>query len=165
VTAPGTPQPRKAGWWWPWLIAALLVATAAGQGVIWYLATHDPTFAVEADYYRKAMAWDSTMARDRENLALGWTAQAEALAGPGEAMTVAVTLRDRAGALVSGARVQATAVSNLDASHPVALSLAESGGAYRAAVPGARRGLWELRVDARSNGARFTPILRVEHRP
>lgn len=156
---------RPAGWWWPWLIVSLLVATAAGQAIIWYQATHDPTFAIEPDYYNKAVAWDSAMARQRENIALGWTATAEAASGAGNAMTLVVRLRDRDGNPLPGARVQAVAVSNLDASHPVSLALAESDGAYRGAVAAAQPGIWEIRLDARARGARFTPALRVEHAP
>ena len=52
---------RTPGWWWPWFVVALLVATAGGQGIMLYAATHDPTFAIEPDYYQKAVAFDTTI--------------------------------------------------------------------------------------------------------
>ena len=49
----------KKGWYWPWFIGVLLVATAGGQGVMLYAATHDSTFALEPDYYKRAVAFDT----------------------------------------------------------------------------------------------------------
>ena len=72
---------RTPGWWWPWFVVALLVATAGGQGIMLYAATHDPTFAIEPDYYQKAVAFDTTIQQERGNLALGWTATARAAIG------------------------------------------------------------------------------------
>jgi hypothetical protein len=68
-------EPRS-GRFWPWFVTALLVATAAGQGIMFYAATHDPTFAVEPDYYAKGVGFDTTMALERETAALGWHASA-----------------------------------------------------------------------------------------
>lgn len=154
----------ESGRLWPWFIAALLVATAGGQFVMAYAATHDPTFAVEPDYYRKAVAWDTTMLRERENLRLGWQATGS-MARSGAGATVRVALNDSNGSPVSGAVVRVLAIHNLDGSHPVAIVLRESGPAYTGDLPGAHRGLWELRVDVVRGTSHFTPSLRVDFSP
>jgi len=157
-------KPRSAGWWWPWFIGALLVATAGGQGIMLYAATHDPTFAIEPDYYAKAVAFDTTILRDRENIQLGWRA-AGTMTTSGSAAALRVTLTDSAGTPISGARVRAVAIHNLDGSHPLSVALAESGAAYSGLIPGAHRGLWEIRVDAVLGTSHFTPSIRVDYSP
>ena len=153
----------KKGWYWPWLIVALLAATAAGQGVMLYAATHDPTMAIEPDYYRKAVNWDSQMAQDASNLALGWTAQARVGAVGTDGADVVVRLADAAGAPVAGALVRVTAIHNLDGARHVEGTLVQgAAGSYAARLPLHRAGLWELRVDAVRGSERFTASLRVE---
>jgi len=96
----------KKGWYWPWIVAALLVATAAGQGILFYAATHDASMAIEPDYYRKAVAWDAQRARDSVSAALGWTATGELRAPDSTGAEVAVRLADADGAPLGGARVR-----------------------------------------------------------
>lgn len=156
---------RPAGWWWPWFVVALLAATAGGQGVMLYAATHDPTFAIEPDYYQKAVDFDSTMQMERGNLALGWIATARGAASH-DSIVVHVTLADRAGAPVAGARVAGVAIHNLDGgTHLPATFVELGGGAYEARIATPRRGLWELRLDATRAGERFTPTLRMDVAP
>ena len=109
---------RQSGWWWPWFVVALLVATAAGQGIMYYEATHDPTFAIEPDYYNKAVAYDSAMLRERETIALGWHPIGTMTAASPTDAAVRVVLTDSLGLPVVGARVRGSAIHNLDGSHP-----------------------------------------------
>ena len=51
------------GWYWPVVIVSLLVGGAAANIGFMIVANRDPTFAVEPDYYRKAVDWDRTMAQ------------------------------------------------------------------------------------------------------
>jgi nitrogen fixation protein FixH len=157
--------PNKSGRLWPWFVASLLVATAAAQGIMLYAATHDPTFAVVPDYYNKAVAWDSTLAVEEASAALGWRAALDLeAAGPATAVRVVVT--DSAGVPVAGAAVHAELVSNLDAAHPVALALADEGdGRYATTTSALRPGIWDVRLDVRARGSRFTPVVRTEYRP
>ena len=157
---------RQAGWWWPWFIVALLIATAAGQGIMYYEATHDPTFAIEPDYYSKAVAYDTAIVRARENVALGWRPVGVMTAASPSDAAVRVVLTDSLGLPVIGARVRGSAIHNLDGSHPVAVQFTDAGGgAYVATMAGARRGLWEFRLDAVRENSHFTPSLRVDYSP
>lgn len=153
------------GRFWPWFVAVLLVATVAAQGIMFYAATHDPTFAVEPDYYAKGVGFDSTMALERESASLGWRATAAFAATP-EGTTVRVRLTDSTGAALRGARVTANLVSNLDAAHPVAVTLVGDGtGTYAATTGALHRGLWDVQVDARRAHDRFAPVVRAEYAP
>jgi nitrogen fixation protein FixH len=153
----------RKGWYWPWIIVALLVATAAGQGVMLYAATHDPSMAIEPDYYRKAVDWDTHMAQDAANRALGWTAQGTVGGVEAGAAEVVVRLNDAAGASIGGARVRVTAIHNLDGARHVEGTLAErADGLYAARLRFDRPGMWEIRVDAVRGAEHFTASLRTE---
>ena len=62
----------RKGWLWPVLVVGLLLVSVTANLVILFVATNDPSFAVEKDYYTKAVNWDEKRAQDARNLALGW---------------------------------------------------------------------------------------------
>lgn len=152
----------KKGWQWPWMLAGLLAAGVAANVYFMFRAVSDPSFAVEPDYYAKALAWDAHQAQAEENAELGWRvalAVATADRGTGRARVVA-TLADRDGRLVSGLIVGLTAFHNARASQVVTATLAETAEhAYAADIPVTRPGLWEFRVTAARGRERFTAVL------
>ncbi len=153
----------RSGRFWPWFVVLLLVGTAGAQGIMLYAATHDRAYAIEPDYYRKAVAWDSAMSRARDNATLAWTARAEFVRTAAGDAALHITLQDSLGAPVRGAGVRVVALHNLEAARPTSASLAETAdGVYVVAFPNPRIGLWELRIDAHAAGERFTPTLRAE---
>ena len=85
------------GWYWPVAIVGLLVSGAAANIGFMIVANRDATFAVEPDYYRKAVDWDHTMAQEARNAELGWrvTAQLEPADGGHPAVGKADRLGDR----------------------------------------------------------------------
>ena len=48
----------KRGGWWPIAITGVLAATVAANIWVAKIASDDPSFAIEQDYYRKAITWD-----------------------------------------------------------------------------------------------------------
>ena len=152
----------KKGWYWPLLLVGLL---ASGVGANMYFmarAIGDPSFAVEPDYYAKAVAWDAHQAQARENADLGWSVMlsvAEADRGTGRAQVV-LTLADRSGRPVPGATVGLTAFHNARAADIVTSTLSETAEhEYVAEVPIVRPGLWEFRVVAARGLETFTATL------
>jgi nitrogen fixation protein FixH len=146
---------------WPLAIAAVLGLTVAANTWIFWEARDRNAAAVEPDYYRKAVAWDSSMADERRSAALGWRAEAElgAVAAAGTALTVRLAGPD--GAPLDGATVEVTAIHNLDALHHVDARLAPlGGGAYAARLPLRHVGLWELRLRAVRGADRYRVTLR-----
>jgi nitrogen fixation protein FixH len=147
---------------WPWGIAAVLAITVVGNALIYWEANDADAAAVEPDYYRKAVEWDSTLAQGERNRVLGWSVEADL--GPREpngGRTVRVRLRDAAGVPVSGAAVGLTAIHNTYASQPVeARSVTDTAGDARMDVPLGHDGLWELRLAITRGADRYTATLR-----
>ena len=140
---------------WPVGIAAIRGATVAANLVVMRVANDDPSFAVEPDYYRRAVGWDSTMAQARASAALGWRvtpAVTPLVAGAPATVTLAIT--DRDGAPVTGAAVAVEALFNARANDRHTATLPEvAPGRYAAPLPLAWAGDWELRVQVRREGA------------
>ncbi len=155
----------KKGWYWPPLLVGLL---AAGVGLNLYFmsrAVSDPSFAVEPDYYAKAVAWDAHQAQARDNVELGWTFRIDVAAadpGTGRARVVADVL-DRDGLPVRGLTVELEAFHNARASQVVRSELAETAEhAYAADVAVLRPGFWEFRVIAARGTEVFTAIVNQD---
>ena len=71
------------GWFWPAVIVGLLLSGAAANIGFMIVANRDQSFAVEPDYYRKAVDWDRRMAQETRNAELGWGATASLEPRPG----------------------------------------------------------------------------------
>ena len=62
----------KSGAAWPWAIAAVLGLTVVANIMLWRAANAPGTNDLEPDYYRRAIAWDSTQAARVRSARLGW---------------------------------------------------------------------------------------------
>lgn len=155
---------RQKGVMWPIAVAIILAITVGVNFWVLHLAGSDPSFAVEPDYYRKAVHWDDEMAQQRANAALGWTLapRIAGIAPDGEAPLV-VALTDSSGRPVTGATVRVTALHVARASHTLQAALVpDASDAYRAELPLVRPGWWELHFDVSRGGERFTAIRRID---
>jgi len=152
----------KKGWHWPILLGGLLTVGVGGNVYFMCVAVSDPSFAVEPDYYAKAVSWDAHQAQAMENAELGWRLAltvAAADAGTGRARVVA-TLSDREGRPVQGLDVGLTAFHNARAAHVVTATLGETAEHdYAADVAVVRPGLWEFRVVASRGAETFTAVV------
>lgn len=153
---------RRRGWYWPLAIVGLLAGSAGANLALVVIAARDASFAVEKDYYRKALAWDDAMAQERRNEALGWSVAVDLARLPDRSAEVRLTARvsDGTGAPLAGARVTVEALHNARASHVFAAALTPgSPGRYAATMPLARPGLWEVRVRVERGGDVFTRVV------
>lgn len=153
----------KQGMGWPIGVASILALTVAANIVVMRIASDDPSFSVEPDYYRKAVNFDATMAQERTNLALGWGFDAAIDSiGDGQHTRLSVRLRDAAASPLRGARVAVMARFNARANDTLTAVLEErTPGTYVATLPIAHPGEWEVRVDARQGSQRFSTSSRV----
>lgn len=148
---------------WPLVIIGLLVAQVC-LGIFFVMrATSDPSFAVEEDYYQKAINWEAKQAQDRTNLELGW--RLEAAIGPIDAgqtrRTVEVTLTESDGTPLTGAAVRLETFPNVRAGDILRATLEETEpGRYEVALPMLRAGVWELRFTAERGRQIFTQTNR-----
>jgi hypothetical protein len=149
---------------WPIGIGALLLLTVGANVAMYRIANDDPAFAIEPDYYRKAVAWDSTMARQTESATLAWTA-APTLTAPTPAgtRTLTVDLRDAGAAPLTGAAVGAQLFAIARSQQRDSVSLAEvAPGRYVATVPASRAGLWEVQLSVVRDGHRWASVSRLD---
>jgi nitrogen fixation protein FixH len=64
----------KSGKQWPLIVIGILGVSFTVCGITIYAAVSDASFALESDYYEKAVVWDETMEARRASEALGWIA-------------------------------------------------------------------------------------------
>jgi nitrogen fixation protein FixH len=160
---PRTPAERRAAIVWPAFIVTLLAIPVIAAAVLVRASTSDPSFAVEEDYYEKALAWDVEMQQRAANERLGWTFELDADALGDRRLLVSARLLDASGREVPADVVRVEAFPLARASRIARADLAlEDGGWWRAAVPLVHGGLWELRLEARAGERRFTEVLRRE---
>jgi len=143
-------------WPWPGLIVAMLAANAAIVGATIFLAVSDKSFAVEPDYYRKAMSWDQTATQRQLNADLGWIVE---IPDAHSGQPIALRLLDRDRHVVRGAEVDIVAFHNATANDLLKATLLEiEPGLYRSDETLARAGSWEIRVVARQGTQIFTAV-------
>lgn len=161
------PAPARS-WLWPGLVIGLIVMQAALAGTLLVCATNDPSFAVEPNYYRRALNWDAEAAQRRASDALGWTlslevAPAASVIGERE---VRFRLLDREGAPVLDAHLDVIAFHHARGSERIGLMPgAQGGGEYTCTAPLRKAGTWEFRVRALRGVDQFIATELVEVGP
>ena len=165
-----TPQaPRGRGLRWPIAMSLILAATVGVNLWVMHLARSDPSFAVEPDYYARAVRWDDELAQRRRNEALGWQLAPSVARVAGDSTLLRVRLADAAGRPLGDAAVAVEAFAVARSARVERATLAqaagEAPGAYDGRLRMAQSGLWELRVVATRGGERFTAVRRVEAPP
>lgn len=141
----------------PLLAGGIMAACLASTGALIFMAERDRTFAVEPNYYAKALAWDRDHQAALRSRALGWNALARA---QGEELVV--TLTDREGRPVKGAVVGAEVFASIRAAVRTHLALTESSaGEYRTVLPAGPSGLWRVNLTAQHEEDRFVAALTV----
>lgn len=154
----------KKGMGWPIGVAVILGATVVANLVVMRLANNDPAFAIEPDYYKKAVAFDSTFAEERRSLELGWTATSTLASSTraGES-TLTVALDDAQHQPVSGATVTVVALANARANDRLTASLREvTPGRYESTIAARFAGQWEIRIDAVRGAEHFVASTRTD---
>lgn len=152
---------NRTGRLWPLALAAVLGLTVIANGLLLWTASGEQSLAYEPDFYRKALDWDSTMAQGVRNTDLGWRVGGTIeLSGTHDGRIV-LQLSDREGRPVDGARltVDAIPIAHAELDRQVSLEPAAPG-SYAGRLPLAYLGLYELRLTALRDSARFTATLR-----
>ncbi len=153
---------------WALLPVALLAGSVTLVVTMVTISANDPGFAVEPDYYDKAIHWDAKRAQDATNAELGWQLswafQPPKLAS--RSAVVALQLADADGIPITGAVLTVKAFHNARAGNIQELSLREvSPGRYEAPFDLHRGGLWECRLTASHHGRTFTQTHQTELYP
>ena len=99
---------RRRGLFWILVPVVLLTLSLLGALTTAAIAVSDPSFAVEPDYYKKALHWDQHQTALERSARLGWSVALRtepAIVGA----ELVVELRDRQGQPVEGADVRVEA--------------------------------------------------------
>ena len=151
--------------WWALVPVVLLLAMLGGLGTMAAIAVDDPSFAIEKDYYKKAVAWDDELAQQAENRRLAWKLEVETRPGSAGRAAILVRVVDSSGSPVGKAEVGAEAFHNARSGERFEVALKErEDGKYTGDFPLTRPGLWELRLVVKREHERFTEIVRSEIR-
>ena len=157
--------PSKAGAIWAWVPVGLLVCMFFGIGTLAYIAIDDPNFALEPDYYAKALHWDQAQSQLRENDTLGYDLELRqplVMSAAGQ-VQVELELKDRNAAGISGASLEVSAFPNAFAGRVEHLVLEEvAPGVYRGTLSHGIPGLWELRCSVSVGTAHYARALRSD---
>jgi nitrogen fixation protein FixH len=156
----------KRGSTWPIAVATILGLTVAANVWLIRVASHDPSFAVEENYYQRGVHWDDELAQRAHNAELGWRLDASLSSiTAGHGSDLSVSLSDSTVSPLTGASVVVVAMHVARAGHPDTIAMTQVGpGRYSARVPIERAGLWELRFDVHRGGDRFTATERLDIR-
>lgn len=147
----------KPGSLWPLLIAGALGLHVAVMMVMVWISTSDDSYAVEPDYYAKALAWDDRRAQERTNAELGWGLDfVVEPAEPGADPRLRSTLVDDAGSPITGAVVSVEAFSNVRRDDVLRATLTATADGYEASLPMRGNGRWEFRFQVTRGEELFT---------
>ncbi len=146
---------------WALFPVGLLGILVTVQAVLFSLARTDPSFAVESEYYQKAVSWDQELSQRALNTQLGWLTSAQLTLDP-PSTNLRVTLTDAESTPIVGATTKVTAFPNARASQIQHVSLHEAKpGVYVGPVQLVHLGEWEIRVTAERGGRTYTSAVRV----
>lgn len=139
----------KAGALWPWFIGgALVLHVVVSLGVVFFTASN-ASYAVEEDYYDKAISWDEKRAQDRMNDELEWslTFSVAPPTVPGEKPKLDVRLAGANGESLTGATISLETFHKASSGDIIRIAIppSEEAGQYTASPEMRHNGLWELR--------------------
>lgn len=146
-------------------IVAILAGTVAVNFWVMRIASADPSFAIEPNYYARAVGWDSTVAQEQLNRALGWHVVPTLSRFNDDGAVLRVSLTDSTGRAITGARVSVSALYVGRANDVFDVRLAPAGADYTARLPVKHRGAWELRFTVSQGSRRFTFTQRLDAQP
>ena len=153
----------KKSTWWPIGIIGVLALTVGVNLFLYHVAGDDPSMVIEPDYYAKAVKWDSTLAQDKRNVALGWRLSPSLDPfSPKDGARLTVALVDSAGRPIPGATVRVSALYNARADRIIESTLSPAGAGYETTIKVDHGGEWELRFDVTRGPDRFTTTTRID---
>lgn len=139
----------KPGAAWPLFVVGILMTSFTVCGITVYAAVADGSYAVETDYYERAVRWDETAREREESERCAWTSEVDVYTTPADAAELSLALHDAQGAPISSARVEVEAFHHAHRNDAVMTTMnAQGEGRYTLSIADARAGLWQVRLRA-----------------
>lgn len=151
---------RQDGWWYPYIFVAGFGVVILVNGTLAYFASTSFSGLVSSQAYEEGLAYNTALAMDREQKALGWmvTPQVSVLAKTGETalVEIAVDYRDQTGAGVGGMEVVGTLTRPIGAGDDQSLTFAPlADGRYLTRLEVPQLGAWHLNVTGHGPNGRY----------
>lgn len=146
---------QSTGKFWAAVPVVLLGTLTGGLGIVAYVTTRDPSFAIERDYYKKAVNYDQVRDQDETNQKLGWRLAVDAKSA-GSRIQLAAKIDDADGKPVKDAEIQVEAFPIARSANVTTTRFASG----TAELPLVTTGLWELRFTVDAHDKRFTQTIR-----
>lgn len=141
----------------PGIVGLITASSLTGAALLIYHAHSDPSFAVEEDYYDRAVHWDDAAAQERRNAELGWRVDADL----DRAGRVRLSLADGDGDPIEGAAATVQMFHGGRAADRQVVAMEPVGeGVYEGVGAVDREGLWELRLVASRGDEKFTAVVQ-----
>lgn len=136
-------------------LATFFLVVAGVNAIMMTLAIKTFPGADARNGYDVSQGYNREIAAARQQAERGWASDVT-FTRQGEGARVALSLKDKAGAAVSGLAVAVRVKHPSDRNRDHVVTLRELGpGAYEAAIPTIGDGAWELAFEARSNDERM----------
>ena len=170
-TAGMTPEERaaerRAALKWGAIIVGILGTSFTTGMVMLYVSATDPSFAVEPDYYNRALNWDEHAEQRRTNAELDWRIELQDQPGSTAGMrALTATLTNRDGNPIEDATVGVIAFHNARSANRFEFPMTPAGGGvFSAEQPLARAGWWEFRFTIVTPESTFTKTQTVQLQP
>ena len=157
---PNTDAPRLSrAWVWPLAVVGMLSVSMTVCAITVIAAVGDPSYAIEDDYYQKAVDWDHSREVELASKDLGWRSDATLTTSDG---VLTVALNDGDGSPVSAASVRALVFHHARRGDAQDLVLRSQGdGRYTAMLNRPREGQWQVRIRASRGRDRFVRTLDI----
>jgi len=155
-----TDVPRSVrAWVWPLAVVGMLSVSMTVCAITVIAAVSDPSYAIEDDYYQKAVDWDHARGLEIASEELGWHADAMLTTSDG---TLAVTLTDADGQPLGDAFVRALVFHHARRGNAQEFVLRSQGdGRYLATLNRPRDGQWQIRINATHGPDLFVRTLDI----
>jgi len=154
----------RKGFQWPIFVVALLGVTVVVNTVMLMIALSDPSFAIEENYYQKAVDWDKKREQLAINKKLGWSLQMETVSKSAHDKTlIRVKLVDKNNKPITGAQIKAVYFHNARASVKSKLEFIAqkpNTDGYLAQTYLRSSGLWIFRCEVKAGKSFFTETIR-----
>jgi nitrogen fixation protein FixH len=153
---------KDRGSWIPWLLLLFMLIVLAANGALIWLATTSWTGLAVDQAYEKGLAYNRNLEAARQQTALGWQPRLDARVVTGLSAEAELTITNRQGAPVTGAKVEAAFARPTQHGFDFRLTLAQGRpGVYRAMFELPLPGLWDVHVTIRRGGSLFVHNQRL----
>lgn len=144
---PGGRRARQPGWYIPWLFVAFFLVVFAANGVMIWIAMATYTGLETENHFVKGIHYNDDLDGARRQAERAWAVGVDFQSAAERKGTVALSLRDKHGNLLTGAKVVATFLRPTQAGFDQTIELGYLGeGRYGTDVEFPMSGNWDIRI-------------------